>query len=290
MRIAIIVFLFFTLRICFNNVKAEDTDEVETLKIGNFSLRTSQQPGPLLGIGERIIEKGQIQFFLFANASTGKNNYKTDIRPIFVYGITDKLAFYTEIPYSPRNKEGINKSSGLEDILITLEYAFYQKSSKYSTDQATVLSTISFPTGSNQKNPSIGFGSPSFLLGATYNHTTVTWFYFGAIGIILPTKHNSFKAGNEFLYEAGIGRNICTPPGWIYAWMIEFLGQYSWKDTINNHKDPNSGGNVFSIVPSLWASSNKLTLQLGIGSTIQHLFGNQFKQHLSLNFAFGWTF
>lgn len=278
-----------------NNIKAEMSDESEekTLKVGNFSLRGSQQPGPLVGLGENIIDKGQIQFYLFANALIGNNNYRTDLIPSFLYGVTDAFSVFFNVPYTPKNKDGItkSKSSGLEDIFIQLEYAFYTKSNRVSTDQATIVSNVSFPTGSNTKNPPTGFGSPSFLLALTYNHTTINWLFFGATGIILPTKHDAFKVGNQFLYQGGVGRNICTPPGWIYAWIIEFIGQYSWKDTLNNHKDPNSGGNVFSIIPSLWISSEKLILQFGIGGpVIQHLFGNQSKQNLSLTFNFGWTF
>lgn len=290
MRLIVIIFFFFTIKVCLNDIKAEDNNKSNTLKIGNFSLKESQQPGPLLGLGEHVIDKGQIQFFLLTAALTGKNNYKTEIVPTIVYGITNKLAILFETPFSPRSKEGINKSSGMEDMLLELEYAFYVKSNKYSTDQATIVSNVTFPTGSIHKNPKTGFGSPSFLLGLTYDHTTATWLYFGATGITLTTKHDSFKPGNQFLYQAGIGKNICTPPGWIYAWIVEFIGLYSWKDSVNNRKDPNSGGNQIFIIPSLWASSEKLILQLGIGSPIQHLFGNQFKQHLFLNFNFGWTF
>lgn len=290
MRFISIILLFFALKAGFNNIKAEDVNETDTLKIGNFSLKTSQQPGPLLGLGEHAIEKGQIQFYLLTDAWMGKNNYKTDIVPTLIYGITDKLDFHLDIPFAPKNKEGRHTSSGIEDILVELEYAFYAKSKKYSASQATVVGNITFPTGSAKKNPKTGFSSPSFLLGLTYNYTTITWLYFGATGINLTTKHKGIKIGNQFLYQAGIGRNICTPPGWIYAWMIEFIGLYSWKDTINNSKDPNSGGNQFSIVPSLWISSEKLILQFGVGFPIQHLYGNQFKQYLSLNFNFGWTF
>src|ERR1700722_1589145 len=36
----------------------EKKDDVEPIRAGNFSLRSSQQPGPLVGFGENIIDKG----------------------------------------------------------------------------------------------------------------------------------------------------------------------------------------------------------------------------------------
>ncbi len=73
--------------------------------------------------------------------------------------------------------------------------------------------------------------------------------------------------------------------------MVEADGQYTGKNKINGVKDPNSGGNVLFITPSMWISSNHLILQLGAGvPVIQHLIGTQDKNSYLLALNIGWTF
>lgn len=271
--------------------KDKDEDEEKPDKVGNFSLSSSQQPGPLVGLGEHVIDAGVTQFFIFADAFFGHRSYRTDIIAAYTYGIADNFAIRIEFPYSPGMKDGDHKSSGIEDIDIQLEYAFYSKSTKCWADQATIVAVTNIPTGSCEKNPPTGLGATSWLLGITYNHIEIDWFCFGALGGVLTTTGPKCKAGNQFLYQLGIGRDICTPPGWIYAWMVEMIGQYSWKSESNHRRDPNSGGNVISIIPSLWVSSETLILQLGVGyPVVQKLFGDQRKQYMSAYFNIAWTF
>jgi hypothetical protein len=97
--------------------------------------------------------------------------------------------------------------------------------------------------------------------------------------------------GNQFLYQYGIGRNINSPSGWIFAWIIEGDGTYAWKNKENHIKQPNSGESTFYITPSLWISSSRILLQLGVGyPVIQDLFGKQKTNYLSVNANFGVTF
>ena len=84
--------------------------------IGNFALSISQQPTPLVSFGENIIDKGQVQLFLFADAFIGKHSYLTDVIPSVLYGIRDDLSFSSMSRSSPRNKNKSHHSSGIEDI------------------------------------------------------------------------------------------------------------------------------------------------------------------------------
>lgn len=270
--------------------KGGDKEE-KYLKIGNLSLRASQQPGPLVSFGERVLDQGEIQLFLFGDGFFGKKNYDTELLGSFVYGITDTLSIYFDVPYAPANKYGNDKSSGIKDLIVQVEYAFYSGSEETWGEQATIVGAIQLPTGSHSKDPPTGLGSPSFFMGLTFNRTEFEWVYFCSTGVHLTTRHRNFKAGNEFLYQGGIGRNICTPPGWIYAGIVEVIGLYTWQDRTNGQKDPDSGGNVIAIVPSIWISSEKTIFQLGVGySVVEHLFGDQRKAPYSVYFNVGWTF
>lgn len=271
--------------------KDETKKETETERIGNFSLPSSQEPTPLTSFGDHVVDQGDLQFFLQADAFTGPRNYKTDVIPGLLYGITDDLTIFFNVPFAPKNKEGRNKSSGIQDIFIQLEYAFYKKNEKYSAIQATIVGNFFLPTGSNKKTPRTGFGSPSFLIGSVLDYTTINWIFAGGLAGVLTTKSDNYQAGNQFIYQAAIGRNLYASSKWIVALFLEFSGQYSQKDTVHNRKDPNSGGNIIYMIPTVWISSEKHILQFGIGGPIvQNPFGHQLKQHMSYIFNFGWTF
>lgn len=285
--------IFFLIFFCIPGlIYAENSKKTtQPVVLGNFALPVSQQPGPFVSFGENILAKGQVQLFLFADAFMGKNSYSTDVLPSILYGITDELYFFFTVPFSPGNKDRNQHSSGFEDLVAQLEYAFYTTNSSDSVDQATIVANITFPTGSSTKNPPTGFGSTSFFIGATFNHMEVDWFFFASPGAVLTTSKHGTKFGDQLLYQFGLGRNIPSPTGWIFAWMLEFDGQFAWKNKIKGVTDPNSGGNVIYVTPSIWISSKNIILQIGAGYPIvQHLFGSQSRKFLSLELNFGVTF
>lgn len=263
----------------------------EPPKIGNFALPTSQQPAALFGFGGNIIDKGEVQLYFFADDFVGKKKLTIDLIPSVLFGITDDWTIFFNFPFTPRLRDCNHRSSGLEDFFIQLEYAFYNKSTAIYVDQATVVANITFPTGSTKKNPPTGFGSPSVFLGATYYRTFVDWFLFTSHGGVLTTSNHGTKIGDQFLYQFGLGRNIPSPEGWIYAWMVEIDGEYNKKNRMHGRLDPNSGGNFIYVTPSLWVSSKQLLIQFGVSFPInQNLFGRQNKFDYALNFNIAWSF
>ncbi len=149
---------------------------------------------------------------------------------------------------------------------------------------------MTFPTGSGTKIPPTGFEAISFFLGATLNYSTVNWMVFTSYGGILTTTRHKTRFGNEIFYEFGLERYLPSPCGWIFAMMLEFNGVYSWKNKIKGTIDPDSGGNVIYLTPSLWFSSKRLIIQLGAGYPIvQHLFGSQPKKFISYDINIGVT-
>lgn len=268
----------------------EKSKKEEPPKLGNFSLPTSQEPGPLVSFGENIIDKGNVQLFLFADGFYGKNSYLNDIVPEIVWGIRDNLSLLIDFPFSPGNKEDRYHSSGLEDFTAQMEWAYYHTSTAISYTQATIVGGIGFPTGSGTKIPATGFGAVSFFFGPTLNYSTVNWMVFTSYEFILPTSHHKTKFGNQFFYQFGIERCLASPPGWIYAVMLEFDGAYSWKDRLKGKIDPDSGGNVIYLTPSIWISSKRLSFQFGVGyPVVQHLFGEQPKKFVSYDLKIGVT-
>lgn len=285
MRLLIVfIFLFFS-SFCYatNNPSYPQT--------GNFALPASQQPGPLIGFGETIMDKNKLQLEMFADDYSGVNKYAIDIAPAIIYAITDNLAILFSTPFSADDKENQDHSSGIEDSYLQLEYAYYNKDTTTYSDQATIVIGASAPTGSSLKTPPTGYGSPSLFLGTTFNRTYVDWFFFTSPGAVITTAKNGTKFGNSYLYQFGFGRNIKDINGWILAWLTEIDGTYTQRSRQSGQMDPDSGGNVVYVTPSFWASTKKLILQFGVGFPItQNLYGDQTRNNYLLAANFTWTF
>jgi hypothetical protein len=271
--------------------KVEEPKEIEPPRFGNFSLPISQQPAALFGFGGNIIAKNEIQLYFFADEFVGKKRAITDLIPGILFGVTDDLSLFFNAPFTPIMRDCRHRSSGLEDFFIQLEYSFYSKKTLDYEDQATIVANITVPTGSVKKNPPTGFGAPSFFIGTTFYRTYVHWILITEHGAILTTSDHRTKIGDQFLYQYGVGRTIATPPGYIYAWLVELTGQYYKKNRIHGQLDPNSGGNYIFITPSLWVSSKNFLIQAGFSFPInQNIFGKQQRLDYAFNLNCAWSF
>lgn len=266
-----------------------EADE-EPPKIGNFSLPASQQPGPLISFGENIIDKNETVLFLSADDYIGIEKHSVDVIPSILYGITSNLSVFINVPYAASYKNKQQQSSGFEDAFAQLEYAFYYHSTKSYVDQATIVVNMTVPTGSKQKNPPTGIGSPSYFLGTTFYRTYVDWFVFVSPGAIFTTTKNGTKIGNSYLYQFGFGRNIAVINGWLLAWMAEIDGTYFQQSRVQGEVDSDSGGNMVFVTPSFWASTKKFVFQFGVGvPATQNLYGDQINNTVLLAANIGWS-
>lgn len=259
--------------------------------VGNFALPFSQQPGPLISFGENIIGRNQVQLLLLGDDFIGKDSHFVELIPGILYGITDDFSVFFNVPAAASFKTNQSRSSGLEDLSLQFEYAVYTRISSCSSDQVTIVANASFPTGSSHKIPPTGFGAVGYFIGATYNRTWTNWFCFTSYGAELPMSHHGTKFGNQFLYQFGFGRNIANAKGWMFAWLAEIDGTFSARNRIDGNTDPDSGGNVIYLTPSLWISSKDWIFQLGLGYAVQqNLFGNQNRNEYLFAFDFVRTF
>lgn len=280
-KLFLCIFLFFCTIQCVAD---------EPPKIGNFMLPTSQQPGPLLSLGQNIVDKNETQLALFSDNYVGVDKHFANVTPQVIYGLTDQLSLFVTAPYAASYKTGPEQSAGFEDATAQLEYVFHSGSTARFVDQATVVANITAPTGDAQKKPPTGVGSPSFLLATTWNFTSVNWLFFDSPGVVLTTDNNGTQFGNSYLYQVGFGRNIIARHGWIIDWIAEIDGTYAEKNKISGMTDPNSGGNVIYVTPSLWASTKTFTFQLGVGLPVsQNLYGNQTRDSYLLVANLGWS-
>lgn len=272
--------------------QAGSSEAEKTLKEGLLAFPPSQQVTPLISFGQNIFDKKQTQVLLAANKFNGEHQYSINIIPSYIYTFTDSLSLFLSVPIAVRNRQKHDHSSGVGDAIIQAEYAFYTKAYKTFYDQATIVANVTIPTGSTKKNPNTGIGSNSFFIGYTFSRNGINWLYFMSSGGLLTTSSHRTKFGSEFLYQCGIVRRIANTKEWLFAFMLEFDGTYTWKNKIHGTIDQNSGGNVIYLTPSLWISSaESLIFQIGIGFPVQqHLFGHQEKNDYLIQLNTGWTF
>lgn len=269
-------FLIFLLS-CITIHHAFPEQKATPLKIGNFALPSSQQPGALFGLGQNIVDKGTCQAVGLLTQNKGGHKNFIELVPGILYGITNRLSLLILTPISIYHKPNEGVKSGIQNIITQFEYAIYKKERQRSVDDATLVCNIIFPTRSlDQANPTIASGPPSFLLGATLIHTRTDWYYFASPGVHLAISNNGVKVGNQYFVQCGFGKNIPTSPRFIAIWMIEFNGIFSDQDKTQGSYKPDSGGQVLYLGPTLWLSSKSIFIQGGIGLPIyQHLNGNQ---------------
>lgn len=277
-----------------DNDTGKDSDEKkeeEPPKIANFMLRGSQQPGSFLSFGQNIIDKNQWVYSVAGVEFRGPQFRNAVYGPYVIYGISDKLSVNVVLPIAVGHRAFEHRSSGFGDLAIQLEYAFYSKSNLCYSDQATVVTNVTLPTGSADKNPETGFGGPGFFIGGTFMHAYPTWFIFTSDGITLTTEHNQKRMGNQYLYQAGVGRNLFNVgKEWIVAAIAEVDGQFTEKTNSQGISDPNTGGNVIYVTPSLWVSSKNWVFQFGVGFPAEeHLFGYQAESKYLVAANVSWT-
>src|SRR3990167_5837852 len=71
-----------------------EEEKVEQFKIGNLALSSSQQPGPLIGFGQNMLDKGEFQLFSYVDYLKGHNKQFTEVVPTLLYGFTEDFHFF----------------------------------------------------------------------------------------------------------------------------------------------------------------------------------------------------
>lgn len=283
--------IIFFLGVLFVNAKIEEVNS-SLSKIGNLALSSSQQPGPLFGFGQNIIDKNDLQFYFYSDYINAKTSKNADVMPGFLYGIKDNLSVFANIPITLLLSSDCSTKSTLPGASVQVEYAYYTKSNSTSEFQATVLSAISGPNGSMIKQVVSNRQSSTLFVGETCSYISLDWYLYASLGdLISISRKNDSELGNNFLYQFGLGKNIIYSNDYIYLFLVEILGNKFKQDLLNGEIDENSGGNILFIAPSIWFSSKKLILQFGFSIPVyQHLIGNQSNYKYQLAFNLGWTF
>ncbi len=272
---------------------SRESDEIEQLTIGNLALPGSQQPTTLFAFGQNIVDQGDLQLFITANIGHGTRINTTELVPSILYGIQDTFSLYLAWPVAADFSVGNQRASGPEDCIIQGEYAVITKKKPTASDQITCVGALYAPFGNPFKQPSLSLYAPAFFLGITASHIGIDWYWYCSPGALITTSYNhTNRSGNQYLYQAGFGRNIAAVPDrWIAAWIVDLIGNYTSSNRIRNSKDPNSGSNTVALAASLWFSTRSTIFQLGIAPYIvKQMHGNQLSISYTVSALFSYKF
>lgn len=260
--------------------------------IGNFSLPTSQQPGPLLSFGQTLIGRNEVQLAISTYSPYHLGGAFDNTNTTMTYGITDNLSLYFSYPLKTSSSSIAHRRVGVLDINLQLEQALYSSGSSRYSDLATIVGAVTLPTEhTTLQRFNKGYGSPSYFFGTTFNRTYVDWMMFISPGAQLTTSSDHVRLGSQWLYQAGLGRNILTVNDQsILFGLLELNGQCTERTKIFDHDVPNTGGNVIALTPSIWFSSKRLIVQAGVSfPVVQNLNGNQQRLDYSVAGTVSWT-
>jgi len=152
---------------------------VKQIDKGNLAFGTSQEPSPLFSVGQNIVDRGDFLILETWEQMIGpKRDYQL-LSNSLLYGITNDISILATVPVIPGYKLDGIKKSGIGDIWVQGEWAFYNRDRYTYSLQSTFIMNMTFPTGKTfvtpppDRNPNLGFGAVSVFLGATFSYLSV---------------------------------------------------------------------------------------------------------------------
>lgn len=221
------------------------------LKQGNLALRTSQQPAPLFGFGQFLVDKGNIQLFGISSWQQQQHKNVGAITPRVIYGFTERLTAFADI---------VGNVRGFGDFEMQAEYLAYKNDTRTYVDKFTFVGALTWPTDTKFHCPTIGFGAPSAFAGVTVHRRAIDWYYWLSPGVQYVSPQSNEKRAWNILYQAGLGRNVYYKTDHaIVTLILEFLGLY---------RNAASTNNTLFLAPTFWFSTYHFTLKAGVSCPV----------------------
>ncbi len=249
-------------------------------------LSYAEGPGPLFSLGQNVIPKQKFVLGTGLGYRDGVFNHQLRWSIGGIYGITDHLSATFIFPYILKERSENKRTSGLADMIIDLEYAYYEKEGERSLVQATIIGGLQFPTSDQDKKLLLDFGSWAGFIGITNSFLFLPWYWFFSAGVLIARNRDNIEFGNEYIYESGVGiKLIKLNHDDNVALLVEMNGRYLTKSKINGQSIPAVGGHVLYVGPVIRLDWRTITAQAGIQfATTQHIFDS--KEEIDYRVAF----
>ena len=215
---------------------------------------------PVFSIGPETIFKGGIGLESEIEYDKGASEHSTGLHYEFIFGVMENFSISGKFPYILEKKiSNFASSSGLGDIMLRGKYRFYKNDKLGASYKAALIGGIKFPTGDEEKKPSIGTGATDYFLGISAGYESRKWYYFATTRYRFNNKNGVIEKGDVFLYDIAFGLRPVKRSYYEYdlVFLIEFNGEYINNDMIFDFADNNSGGDIIYIGPTfLWSMRN----------------------------------
>lgn len=231
---------------------------------------------PVFSLGPETIFKGGVGIETEFEQSGG--NKEQALHYEILYGITENIALTLEVPQFLKKREGGDTSSGLGDIALRGKYQFYRKDSLGAQDKATLIYGPKFPSGDEDKIPSLSTGSIEHLFGLSLGHESTILYGFATGRYLLKTDSGSKDKGDQLFLDISFGFRPWLRPykSWDLVLLLENSYVYTQKDEINETKQADTGGHKIFIGPTFLWSIRNIMLKGGVQFPVwQDLNGTQ---------------
>ena len=240
---------------------------------------------PIFSLGPETIYKGGIGIESEVEYEKGGSDRETAIHYEIIYGVTEDLSLTIEVPHIIEKKEGGEISDGLGEVALRGKYQLFRKDTLGAQDKAALIYGLKFPTGDEDKDPSLGSGSWDHLFGLSIGHESTTLYGFATGRYVLKTESGGKEKGDQVLIDVAFGFRpwLRSYKSWDLVLLLENSYICLEKDEVNGIKQANSGGEEIFIGPTLLWSIRNIMIKGGIQFPVwQDLNGNQKRDFRSL--------
>lgn len=235
---------------------------------------------PIFSLGPETIYKGGVGIETEIEYEKAGREKETSMHYEVIYGVSEDFSLTVEVPHIIEKEESGEISGGLGEVALRGKYQLFRKDTLGAQDKVALIYGLKFPTGDEDKDPSLGSGSWDHLFGLSLGHESTTLYGFATGRYFLKTESAGKEKGNKVLIDIAFGFRPWLRPykSWDLVFLLENSYLSSQKDEVKGVKQANSGGKEFLMGPTFLWSIRNLMVKGGIQFSLwQDLNGDQEK-------------
>ncbi len=220
---------------------------------------------------DEIILRGQLVATHSSDSFEGTNRQldRLEVRTVFGYGLTSKLAVFGMLPLVNIDRSIGNVSTsefGLGDAALFARYEVFRSDKPGRTLRIAPFGGIRVPSGRDNKT---GDGSLDVFGGLIATVASTQWVLDSQIRYDHNREADGFERGDttklesSFQYRLSPGTVARDTSAFVYG-VIEISANYAERNRVNGVTDPNSGGFQLFLTPGLQYAARRWIADFGI--------------------------
>ncbi len=200
---------------------------------------------PIYGRGPHVLFKGGFSLGFVFSGQSGAFGTEYAIE----YGLTPNLTVGLSLPFTNGSADG---------YLVGGKYRFYTVFQRGGMREFAIFG------GYKIKGRKKGINS--LVLGFTAGREAVNWYWFASAGFTSKFTGAALAPGNEINYDFTLGYRVTKldyyKPDLVV--FLEFLGKRLFKSKFNGNLISQSGGDIWSVAPTLMLTYRNYALRMGV--------------------------